>query len=94
MPFGIKLAPEVFECKLQECLVYLPGVHVIREYILVIGCGETDGEAVVNHDQNVERLLQRAQQVSLKLNKAKVKLTEANGSKVSGASNHKGRIET
>ena len=77
MPFGINLAPEVFECKLQECLVDLPGVHVIREYILVIiGCGETDGEAVVNHDQNVERLLQRAQQVSLKLNKTKVKLRQ------------------
>ena len=74
MPFGITLAPEVFESKLQECLADLPGVKVIRDDILVVGCGDTDSEALVNHDQNVIRLLERAKQVNLKLNKNKVKL--------------------
>ena len=55
MPFGITLAPEVFESKLQECLAHLPGVKVIRDDILVVGCGDTDSEALVNHDQNVIR---------------------------------------
>ena len=55
MPFGITLAPEVFESKLQECLADLPGVKVIRDDILVVGCGDTDSEALVNHDQNVIR---------------------------------------
>ena len=77
MPFGITLAPEVFESKLQECLADLPGVKVIRDDILVVGCGDTDSEALVNHDQNVFRLLERAKQVNLKLNKNKVKLREA-----------------
>ena len=77
MPFGITLAPEVFESKLQECLADLPGVKVIRDDILVVGCGDTDSEALVNHDQNVIRLLERAKQVNLKLNKNKVKLREA-----------------
>ena len=77
MPFGISLAPEVFESKLQECLADLPGVKVIRDDILVVGCGDTDSEALVNHDQNVIRLLERAKQVNLKLNKNKVKLREA-----------------
>jgi len=44
MPFGISLAPEVFESKLQECLADLPGVKVIRDDILVVGCGDTDSE--------------------------------------------------
>lgn len=30
IPFGISIAPEVFESKLQECLADLPGVKVIR----------------------------------------------------------------
>ena len=77
MPFGITLAPEVFESKLQECLAHLSGVKVIRDDILVVGCGDTDSEALVNHDQNVIRLLERAKQVNLKLNKNKVKLREA-----------------
>lgn len=76
MPFGISLAPEVFESKLQECLADLPGVKVIRDDILVVGCGDTDSEALVNHDQNVIRLLERAKQVNLKLNKNKVKFRE------------------
>ena len=37
MPFGISLAPEVFESKLQECLADLLGVKVIRDDILVVG---------------------------------------------------------
>ena len=77
MPFGISLAPEVFESRLQECLADLPGVKVIRDDILVVGYGETDSEALLNHDQNVVRLLERAKQVHLKLNKNKVKLRQA-----------------
>lgn len=77
MPFGISLAPEVFESKLQECLADLPGVKVIRDDILVVGYGENDSEAKHNHDQNVIRLLERARQVNLKLNKSKVKLRQA-----------------
>ena len=61
MPFGISLAPEVFESKLQECLADLPGVKVNRDDILVVVYG--DSEALENHDQNVIRLLERAKQV-------------------------------
>ena len=75
MPFGISLAQ--FESKLQECLADLPGVKVIRDDILVVGYGETDSEALINHDQNVIQLLERARQVNLKLNKSKFKLRQA-----------------
>lgn len=40
MPFGIRLALEVFESKLQECLADLHGVKVIRDDILVVGYGQ------------------------------------------------------
>ena len=63
MPFGIHLAPEVFKSRLQECLADLPGVKVIRDDILVVRYGETDEEALLDHDQNVVRLLERAKQV-------------------------------
>ena len=72
MPFGISLAPEVFESRLEECLADLPGMKVIRDHILVVGYGETDSEALLNHDQNVVYLLERVKQVHLKLNKDKV----------------------
>ena len=77
MPFGISLAPEVFESRLQECFADLPGVKDIRDDILVVGYGESDSEALLNHDQNVVRLLERAKQVHLKLNKNKVKPRQA-----------------
>ena len=76
MPFGISPAPKVFESKLQECLADFPGIKVIRDDILVIGYGETDTEALINHDQNVVQLLERARQVNPKLNKCKVKLRQ------------------
>ena len=63
MPFGIRLAPGVFKSRLQECLADLPGVKVIRDDILVVRYGKTDEEALLDHDQNVVRLLERAKQV-------------------------------
>jgi len=77
MRFGIGLAPEVFESKLQECLADLPGVKVITDDILVVCYGENDSETQRDRDQNVIRLLQRARKVNLKLNKSKVKLRQA-----------------
>ena len=74
MPFGISLTPEVFESKLQGCLTDLHGVKVIRDDILVVRYGATDTEAQIDHDRNVALLLERGRQVSLKLNKSKVKL--------------------
>ena len=70
-------SPEVFESRLQKCLEDLPGVKVIIDDIIAVGYGDTDSEALLNHDQNVVRLLERAKQVHLKLNKNKVKLRQA-----------------
>ena len=74
MPFGINLAPEVFECRLQEILADLKGVVVLRDDILVLGYGDTMEKATEDHDKNLISLLKKARQVNLKLNSKKMKL--------------------
>ena len=73
---GISLAPEEFECKLYEKLDDLPGVVVLRNDVLVMGYGETREEAIEDHDSNLIKLLQRARETNLKLNKSKIKLRQ------------------
>ena len=77
LPFGINLAPEVFESKLQEKLNGLPGAEVIRDDILVMGYGKNDEEANQNHDENLLRLLNRARKANLRLNSSKMKLRKS-----------------
>ena len=74
LPFGLTSVPEVFQCKQHEVLEGLHGEEVIADDILVYGCGKTQEEAVKDHDANLIELLKRAQMVTLKLNKKKLKL--------------------
>ena len=76
MPFGVSLAPEEFECKHHEKLDDLPGVVVLRDDVLVTGYGETQEGAIEDHDINLIKLLQRARETNLKLNKFKLKLRQ------------------
>ena len=64
MPFGVSLAPEEFESTLQEKLAGLEGVEVIRDDIIVMGFGETQEQAVRNHDENLHKLLDRARRTA------------------------------
>ena len=52
----------------------LPGVAVIADDILVYGCGTTEEEYRQDHDANLKRLLERARDTNLKLNKCKLRL--------------------
>lgn len=74
MPFGINTAPEEFERRQHEALSGLNGVDVIIDDILVFGSGETEEEAMQDHDENLRNLLDRARKVNLKLNKNKLNL--------------------
>ena len=78
-PFGVSLAPEEFECKLHKKLHVddIPGVVVLLDNVLVMGYGDSQEEAVIDsHDENLVRLLQRARETDLKLNKSKINLTK------------------
>ncbi|XP_019614003.1 PREDICTED: uncharacterized protein K02A2.6-like [Branchiostoma belcheri] len=74
MPFGISTAPEEYQRRQHEVLEGLQGVDVIADDILVFGCGDTDEEADRDHDVNLSRLLERARESNLKLNKRKMRL--------------------
>lgn len=68
MPFGISFAPEEFESNLQEKLADIEGVEVIRDDIIVIWFGDTQEQALRNHDENMTMLIERARNVNLRLN--------------------------
>ena len=73
MPFGIAPAPEEFQRRLNEALEGLDGVRTIADDIIDFGVGDTDDEAVVDHDLKLMALLQRCRQRHIKLNKDKMK---------------------
>ena len=74
MPFGISPASEEYQKRQHEVLEGLPGIHNIADDILIIGQGETEEDAVRDHDENMIRLLKRCREKNLKLNPEKFKL--------------------
>ena len=74
MPFGISSAPEEYQRRMNEALQNLNGVVVIADDILVYGEGSNDKEALINHDTNLCKLLQRCREENIKRNKDKLKL--------------------
>ena len=65
MPFGISLAPEEFQRRLDQALAGLNGCKAIADDILVFGCGANDDEPVKDHDENLSALLQAAEKKML-----------------------------
>ena len=59
MPFGISSAPEVFQMRMHELIEGLQGIEVVADDFLVIGCGGSEKEAILNHDNNLTTFLQR-----------------------------------
>jgi len=73
MPFGIKSAPEEFQCRLDENLEGLENVAVIADDILIYGTGDTDEEAERSHDAAVIALFERCRERGIKINKRKLR---------------------
>ena len=74
MPFGISSAPEEYQRRMHDIVQGLPGVEVNPDDILVYGCGATQAEYTRDHDNNLKKLLDRARENNLKLNRKKLKL--------------------
>ena len=74
MAFGLTSSPEEYQRRLQLALDGLDEFFIVADDILIIGRGETDEETRRDHDKNLDRLLQRAREQNLKLNKAKMRL--------------------
>ena len=73
MPFGISSAPEVFQRRMHELIEGLPGVEVVADDFVAIGFGNTQEEAMLDHDKNLAGLLQRCEQRNVRLNADKIK---------------------
>ena len=75
MPFGISSAPEVFQRRMHQVIEELDGVEIIADDFLVYGRKTTTREqAIRDHDNHLEKFLQRCEQHNLVLNSDKLKL--------------------
>ena len=55
----------------------MTGIEVIADDFLIFGCGNTQQEAIWEHDKVLRRFVVKCEQKNLHLNSAKVKLRES-----------------
>ena len=67
LPFGLASSNEVFQKRMTQSFEEIEGVIVMFDDILVTGKNKED------HDRNLEKVLQRAKEVGVRLNKKKSK---------------------
>ncbi|CAC5384425.1 unnamed protein product [Mytilus coruscus] len=74
MPFSLSSAPEEYQRRQDQTVEGLPGVRSIVDDILIYGEGDTEEEAIDDHDRKFRALMERCRERNLKLNKEKLKL--------------------
>ena len=57
MPFGLCSAPEVFQRMMHELIEGMPNVEVIADDLVIVGYGETQEDAIRNHDDHLVAFL-------------------------------------
>ena len=72
LPFGISSAPEVFQRKMHEVIEGLRGIEVVANDFIVVGDGDTEEQAIEDHDTNLEAFLKHCTEHNLWLNLAKM----------------------
>lgn len=76
LPFGCNVSSEMFQKKLHLAIGDLEGILCVADDLMLYGVGDTDEEALVDHDRKLDALLKRCSSVGIRLNKAKVKLRQ------------------
>ena len=71
LPFGLKVSSEIFQRKIDEALEDLNGVFNIVDDIIIVGCGATESEALVDNNQNLSKCIQRCKERNITLNEDK-----------------------
>ena len=56
----LKVSSDIFQRKLNDAIVDLPGVFAVADDVIVVGRGETDSIAVLHHNANL-RLYERCE---------------------------------
>ena len=75
LPFGICSAPEVFQ-RCNQLIENLDGVEVVADDFMVYSRGNTQEEAVVDHDDNLHAFLTRCAECNVVINADKLKLQQ------------------
>ena len=71
LPFGTSVSSEEFQKRLNQALDDLDGVLCVADDILVYGKGETNEAAMSDHHSKLRALLERCNQLGIKLNRDK-----------------------
>ena len=74
LPFGLSASSEIIQKRVSQALEGLNGILNITDDVLIYGVGDTQEEALADHDRNLEALLQRCKAHGIALNKNKLKL--------------------
>ena len=74
MPFGLSIAPEVFQKRIRDMVEDLPGVWAIADDILIAGEGDTQDQAIKDHDEKLVNFLTRCEKQLIRLNKLKFRM--------------------
>ncbi|XP_028415786.1 uncharacterized protein K02A2.6-like [Dendronephthya gigantea] len=74
LPFGICAASEIFQKRLNQALDRLDGLLTVHDDMVIYGVGETEEEAIVDHNTKLEGFFQRCRKTGIKLNKKKLML--------------------
>ena len=76
MPFGLCTAPEEYQRRQDQAVEGLSGIHSVADDILVYGEGDTEEEAMIDHDRKLRALMDRCRERGLVLNKDKLRLRQ------------------
>ncbi|KAL0878513.1 hypothetical protein ABMA27_003602 [Loxostege sticticalis] len=71
LPFGINAAPEIFHNEMVKRFGDIEGVKIMLDDFLIFGKTESE------HNERLEKVLQRAAECNLKFNKAKSKICQS-----------------
>ena len=76
MPFGCNVSSEIFQEKLFQRMDGLTGIHCVSDDNMIIGRGEAEKDALIDHDNNLIALMKRCRDVGIRLNPHKIILRE------------------
>ena len=74
LPFGVSVASEIFQKRLNQALDRLDGLLTVHDDMVIYGIGDTQEEAIADHNAKLLTFLQRCREKGIKLNKKKLKL--------------------
>ena len=77
LPFKVSPAPEEFKRRMDIALEGLEGQKAIADDIIVFGSGNTDKEALVDHDKKLAAVLNRCCERGINLNSDKMQFRQS-----------------